>query len=55
MIAPRPTLLLLLVTLALMASQVQAVSSSQVGHLLMENYDDGSEMNRKIILDFMSS
>ena len=55
MIAPRPTLLLLLVALALMASQAQAVSSSQVGHLLMENYDDGSEMNQKIILDFMSS
>jgi len=55
MIAPRATVLLLLLAFALFAFEVQTVSSSQVGHILMDNYDDGSEMNQKIILEFMSS
>ena len=55
MIASQLQAFLLILSLALLAHQVQAVTSSEVGHILLDNYDDGSEMNQRIILEFMAS
>ena len=46
--------LIIVITILLICS-AQALSSAEVGHILLDNYDDGSEMNQKIILDFMTS
>ena len=50
MIASFLRAILTLLTLLLLTTPIQTVTSSEVGHILMDNYDDGSEMNQRIIL-----
>ena len=52
--SPLNRLFTIVITIFLLCS-AQALSSAEIGHILLDNYDDGSEMNQKIILDFMTS
>ena len=45
----------LLIALALMFVLTSAIRTPEIGSLLLDNYDDGSEMNQRIILEFMTS
>ena len=51
--AQGPHLLLLVLTLLALVSA--ATRRSDVGNTLKEHYDDGSEMNQRVILDFLTS
>ena len=48
-------LLSLILVLVFLPSPVEGISSSEVGNVLLDNYDDGSEMNQRIMLDFIAS
>ena len=50
MIASPLQALLFLTALLLLTAPAKAVTSSEVGNILLDNYDDGSEMNQRIIL-----
>lgn len=47
--------LLCLVLLALFAYPAGARSTAQLADTLMDHYDDGSEMNQRIIAEFLGS